>query len=505
VNDPLKEQALLRVQLAEELDSYQHDPLGFVENMFQWGQGELKGCQPEQWQSEYLDDLGKQLRSGQGDNLKYVGDAIQKAVASGNGIGKSALVSWLILWSLSTMEDAMGVVTANTQNQLKSKTWAQLGKWYRFFLAKHLFVYTATAIHSADPAHEQTWRFDAIPWSKSNPESFAGLHNQGKRVILIFDEASAIPDIIWETGDGCMTDSDTELLWFAFGNPTRNIGRFHACFHKQAHRWQHQQIDSRKVTLTNKTKIEAWVKDYGEDSDYVRIHVRGVFPRTGDRQFIGSELVEEARQRVLGFHSQDHAPKILGVDSAWTGEDEIVCTMRQGLACKVLWVQAKNDDDVALARRLAQTEDEEKADAVFIDFAYGTGLYSVGKAWNRTWTLVQFGGEAIKKDRYFNKRAEMYGLTRQWLKDGGALPDDPRLHEELCAAEEVFREDGKIQLEKKEDIKERLGFSPGRADSLVLTFAANVKKKAEYPQPEARVKGRAEFARPHEYDPMSGV
>src|SRR5690606_38633063 len=112
-----------------------------------------------------------------------------------------------------------------------------------------------------------------VPWSERNTEAFAGLHNAGKRIIVIFDEASAIPDIIWETTEGALTDVDTEILWFVFGNPTRNTGRFRDCFDggKFAHRWRQQKVDSRQVQRTNKKEIEDWIADYGLDSDFVRV------------------------------------------------------------------------------------------------------------------------------------------------------------------------------------------------------------------------------------------
>src|SRR5207344_1845673 len=103
-----------------------------------------------------------------------------------------------------------GRVTANTEKQLRTVLWSEVDKWHGLFIARHLFKSTATAIYSADPAQEKTWRIDAIPWSIDNPEAFAGLHNYGKRLIYIMDEASAIADKIWEVVDGAMTDANTE-------------------------------------------------------------------------------------------------------------------------------------------------------------------------------------------------------------------------------------------------------------------------------------------------------
>lgn len=456
--------------LIEFLADFSADPLGFVKYCFPWGKGDLKDFTgPEDWQAKLLADVR--------DGLRTPFQAIQIARASGHGIGKSTMVAWLILWALSTFDDTKGVVTANTDTQLKTKTWPELGKWHNLFIAKHLFTYTATAIYSVDPKHERTWRIDAIPWSKSNPEAFAGLHNKGRRVMLLFDEASAIPDAIWEVAEGALTDSETELLWFAFGNPTRNSGRFFECFHRMRHRWNTAQIDSRLVKITNKEKIAKWIEDYGEDSDFSRVRIRGVFPKVGDRQFISQDVIFAAKGREMPEASYMSHPKILTLDSAWEGGDEIVCGLRQGLAYKQLWVQSKNDNDADLARRLSYAEDENQASAVFIDQGYGTGVYSFGKELGRKWMLIPFGGEALNKSQYLNKRAEMWGLCRDWLRNGGAIPNDERLCEELASPEQVFREDGKIQLEAKKDIKERLGFSPGRADALVLSFAMPVQGK----------------------------
>ena len=159
-----------------------------------------------------------------------INQAIQLAVASGHGIGKTALVSWIILWAISTKPDARGVVTANTETQLKTKTWAELGKWFHMFIGKDFFSLTATALFAKDSAHERTWRIDMVPWCERNTEAFAGLHNKERRILVVFDEASAIPDVIWETTEGALTDANTEIIWCVFGNPTRNTGRFRECF-----------------------------------------------------------------------------------------------------------------------------------------------------------------------------------------------------------------------------------------------------------------------------------
>jgi hypothetical protein len=458
-------------KLRDDISACSRDPYKFVLYSFPWGKGDLVGCTPEDWQVSLL----KRVRDG----LISYQDAILEAIASGHGIGKSALVAWLILWALSTFEETRGIVTANTQLQLMTKTWPELSKWYNRFIARHWFVLTATAIYSAVEKYEKTWRIDAVPWSRNKEmqtEAFAGLHNKGKRIIVIFDEASAIPDAIHEVTEGALTDDDTEILWFKFGNPTRNTGTFHAAFHRLKHRWHHEQIDSRNVRISNKKQLNKWIEDYGENSDFVKIRVKGEFPAVGDRQFISTALVDAARGKHLGVDKYDFAPVILTCDPSWTGSDELVIGKRQGLAFSILKVMAKNDDDTLVAGFIAGYEDEFQADAVFIDLGYGTGIYSAGKQMNRRWTLVSFGG-ASSKPGYANKRAEMYGDIRDWLKEGGALPDDAQLCEELPSVEAETRMNGEIILESKEDMKERGLSSPNRADALALSFAFPVRKK----------------------------
>lgn len=443
-----------------------HDPYKYVMYAFPWGSGELAAEDgPDDWQRDILQAIGK--------GLLTPNQAIQIAVASGHDIGKSALVAWIILWSMSTCEDCKGVVTANTENQLKTKTWAELAKWHRLAINKHWFKLNATALVSVEEGHEMTWRIDQVPWSETHTESFAGLHNKGKRVILLFDEASAIPDAIWEVSEGAMTDTDTELIWCAFGNPTRNTGRFKQCFDKFRHRWITRQIDSRTSRHTNKAKIDEWIKDYGEDSDFVKVRVRGMFPSLSAMQFISIADIDAAYGRSLRPEQYMFAPKILTCDPAWSGTAELVVGLRQGLTFSILRTLPKNDNDIQVATMIANLEDEHKADAVFIDGGYGTGIISAGKTMKRNWQIVWFG-EASTDPGCLNKRAEMYRLTKQWLKDGGCIPADPILHAALAALETIGRLDGKIQLQAKKD----MDMDVGRADVLALSFAYPVNPKA---------------------------
>ena len=453
------------------LARFTNDPVGFVKAAFDWEHDPtLKGKSPQEWQLDILQDIK--------DNLLTTKTAIRIAVSSGHGIGKSALVAWIILWSITTYPDSRAVVTANTDSQLKSKTWPEVQKWFHKFILKDLFICTATTLTTKEIAHQKTWQANAIPWSKENSEAFAGLHNQGKRIVLIFDEGSAIEDIIWEVAEGALTDKDTQIIWCVFGNPTRNTGRFFECFHKHRNLWHCRQIDSRTVDISNKEQLKQWVDTYGEDSDFVRVRVRGVFPSASEYQFIPRKIVDEASKRKILEYQVSFAPVIIGVDPAWTGGDTTDIYLRQGLYCKLLGEYQKNDDDMRMANIIAKFEDEYKADAVNIDFGYGTGIYSAGLSMGRRWNLIKFGSKANKKG-FANKRAEIWGETKQWLIDGGAIEDDQQLKDDLTSPEYTINNKGEILLESKESMKKRGLASPNRADALALTFAINVVKKSQ--------------------------
>jgi hypothetical protein len=244
-----------------------------------------------------LREIGEHLRN---PKTRYQPCLI--AVASGHGIGKSSLVAMAISWAMSTCDDCKVVAIANTFPQLQTKTIPEVLKWIRLSINSHWWKLNANSITVRDRDHERLWRTDFIAWSENNTEAFAGLHNRGKRIVLIADEASAISDKIWEVAEGALTDEDTEIIWIVLGNPTQNTGRFRECFGRFKHRWKRFQIDARQVEGTNKAQLEKWVEDYGEDSDFVRVRVRGEFPRAGSNQLIGNDAVASCRKyKAQGF------------------------------------------------------------------------------------------------------------------------------------------------------------------------------------------------------------
>jgi hypothetical protein len=481
---PVKEMPPFVAQLLEDLSRFSCDPLGFVMWAFPWGEPNTpleSMTGPEQWQREQLERIGKRLVEG-----GPAGCVIEEDVSSGHGIGKSAMVSWMILWAVSTFEDTRGVVTANTDSQLRTKTWAELAKWYEMFLGKSLFTLTATSIYLAgDKVREKKWRIDQAPWSKENTEAFAGMHNMGKRILVVFDEAAAIDDHIYEVTEGALTDANTQILWLRYGNPTRTSGRFfNNC--TRGKRNTYTRVDSRTVSFSNKAQIQAWVDDYGEDSDFVRVRVKGQFPRAGYSNFISPEIAQAAARRRLDPVTYRAFPKVLSVDPARFGDDMSVITLRQGL--RVYWQMGLSGfDGPDLASRIfeivrkqgqdSQVKVEAGAISCIVYDAIGNGA-DLDSSLRRMPGLpplvaVQWGQPAKDSKQYFNQRSECWGTMRDWLAHG-QIPDDSQkedgLVNQLTTLDYGYSATFQIQLQSKKDLKKNGGKSPDYADSLALSF-----------------------------------
>lgn len=457
------------VQMAARFHS---DPLGFAQFMYPWSDAATplaKMVGPQAWQAEVLLEVGAAIRS---PNMKG-----RIAIASGKGIGKSALICLIAQWALCTCANTKVVLTAGTEPQLRTKTMTEMAKWFELLLCKHWFKFTATSIYVAepDPEKQKQWRLDAIPWNANNPEAFAGLHNQGRRIVVLFDEASQIADPIWDTTDGIFSDKDTEVIWICFGNPTRGDGRFRET--SSSPRWKFKSIDSRTVSVTDKEELAELVKEEGEDSDYVRVNVRGLFPRVSSMQFIANEAVIEARQRLVDTHLSD--PLIFGVDVARFGSNKSIIAVRKGRDCRTIpWKIMAGADTVEVANAVAQMHEMYRADAIHVDEAgVGGGVVDMLRRMNVPVRGVQAGAKsdranfAIDATNYANKRTEMWGNMREELPRL-ALPDWDDLQREMVSALYGYRNDRDIQLVTKEIMmRQHKVPSPDLADALALTFA----------------------------------
>jgi hypothetical protein len=474
-------------EMLEEIGEVILDPLAYAQRFYPWGEGSLEGSTgPRVWQSEILGYLRDHISN---PATRYT--PCKVAVSSGHGIGKSAFMGMVCNWAMSVCEDCKGVVTAGTGTQLSTKTVPEISKWFKLSYNGDWFDVRATSIRSLDKQHELSWRIDFVTWSAHNTDAFAGLHNKLKLILLIYDEASAIEDPVWDVSEGALTDEETIIIWLAFGNPTKNTGRFRECFGKLKHRWKTYQIDSRTVEGTNKEQIAKWIEDYGEDSDFVRVRVRGEFPRAGSSQFIGSDVVAAARsckaESFLGV------PKILSCDVARFGADQTVIGWRQGRKAVIL-EKLRGKDTAFVGDRIIYWQQQEKPDATIIDGdGIGGGVIDHIKYRGFTERLFEFRGGFPASDpaQYFNKRSECYGLLRDWLNGQVEIPNDPELDIELTALEYGFSNKGQIQIESKDDLKERLPTigSPDCADMLMMSFGVKVAPPPPKPEVEMRYPG----------------
>ena len=479
-------------ELLEFLASFQDRPLDFVYAVFPWGEAGTTLANetgPDKWHIRVLWDLQQ--------GIIDFSEAYRIAVRSGHGVGKSALMAWLILWGIATMVDTRGRVTANTKEQLMRVLWSELSKWHQLFIGRDLFKVTATAIFSMDPRHEKTWRIDAIPWSEENPEAFAGLHNFGKRIMILCDEASAIVDKIWEVLDGATTDANTQIIWVVAGNPTRNSGRFRDCWERFSSLWHTYQVDARESKLSNKKLIAQWAESWGEDSDFFRIRVRGEFPNAATTQLIPLETIRTAQVREV--QSQHWEPLILAVDIARFGNNSSCACWRRGQDARTMPATLWNGLSVVeTAGRIAGMIQEHSPDGVFVDEGgVGGGVVDVLRSLGHQVIGVNFNIPASTRPGgtlVANKRAEMYVALREWMRSGGAIEPSELLSDELLSIEYHYNKKTEIILVSKEDMRSIGKASPDWADALAMTFAFPVAQRSW------RAPGRQMAV---EYDPLS--
>lgn len=491
--------------LRDRLAEFRWDPLGAVMYGFPWGEGELANFKgPRLWQCEELDRLGDHLRDPETRFTTY-----RRYISSGHGPGKTTLLALISWWNQSTFLDAMTRITANTDRQLTTTTSPEFSRWFRLAINSHWFHILTSSIKANDDSHEQTWRIDFVPWSMENPQAFAGKHNAGRRMMFGFEEASPIPAEIFRVARGALTDAGTEKILLAIGNCTLNTGEFYErVFGSMREDGTYRVIDSRTVEGHDAKEIADWLKECNgdEDSDYFRVRARGLYPLGSSGQFIDLETISLAQKRAIYPLATDRL--VAGADFAWGGSDDNVIRFRKGNDARSIppiRVKGERTRDAAvmvgkIADVLGRTYNGEKVAMMFVDGsgvggnagAVVAGVRALG--YNDRIMEVNFGHDAIDSLHYSYRRDEMWGRMKQWLRDSGAIDNDPGLAADL-AKPMLVGNGQRIKLESKDIMKKRLAklgvdsTSPDDADALALTFAMPVapKKKAESNSPRVRV------------------
>lgn len=474
------------LELADEVSKYYSDPYGFVMFAYPWGEpGPLQDEPgPDEIQKEFLLSLGEEVKKRKFDGKLPV-MPIQMSETSGHGTGKSVMGGWLANWIMSTRPHSIGTVTAGTFTQLQNRTWAALQFWTKLCITAHWFEVQARSIHHR--AFPETWKVVAQTCKEENAQSFAGQHARTSTSWYLFDEASEVPDKVWETAEGGLTDG--EPMFFAWGQPVRNTGEFYRiCFGDKTARWNHRRVDGRDSRFTNKELIAQWIKDCGIDSDFVKVRVLGLPPSASELQYIDKLRIDAARKREAFALPDD--PLIAGFDVSGGGKAWNVIRFRRGLDGKLaglppIRIPGEHDPERSqrvgiCAELLHDRRPGHQLAALFIDSAFGAPIAVRLKTLGFTNVYEVNFGSASPDPHCLNMRSFMYMKTKEWLLLG-ALPDDDKLCEQLAIPGYHINNSGKLVLESKEKIQERGEQSPDDADAFCLTFAHSV---APAKQPE---------------------
>jgi hypothetical protein len=479
-NDPTA--LTVEQEIEEFVASCHYDPLRFVLGAYPWGEPGflVDETGPDDNQREFLTALGAEVTARAFDGTTPV-MPVQMAETSGHGTGKSAMLSWLVAWVLSTRPHSDLTVTAGGYAQLESRTWPAIQTWMNVCLTLPWFDVMERGIYSKD--FPSTWKCQMQSCKEQNAQAFAGQHSRRSTSGYFFDESSQVPDKVWEVASGGMTDG--EPMIFAFGQMTRNTGAFYeACFGSEAVRWNHRRVDSRTSRFTNKEKIAREILDYGIDSDFVRVRVLGYAPNASELQYIDKGRIDLARQKTMVALADD--PIIAGFDVSGGGKAWNVIRFRQGLNGDVLppWrLPGEKDPDRSVriakcAELLSDRRPGHQIAALFVDSAFGAAIVVRLQALGYTNVHeVKFGGDSPDSHQA-NMRAYMYAKAKDFLLLG-SLPDDEALCQQLAMPGFHHNTRSELVIESKADMQARGEASPDDADAFVLTFARAVALKAK--------------------------
>jgi phage terminase large subunit len=440
--------------LLEFILRYQDDPAGFVANVY--------GVELDEWQAELMRAVAAGER--------------RISVRSGHGVGKSASVALLCVWALLCFPVVKIVITAPSGPQLYDALYAEVKLWISRLpdaLRPLLDVQSDRVEVTVAPASA----FLSVRTSRAEtPEALQGIHAEEGRVILIADEASGIPEPVFEAGAGSMSGHNCTTV--LLGNPTRTSGLFFDTHHKLADMWRRFH-----VSCVNSKRVAAdFIADmkarYGEDSNAYRVRVLGEFPRRDDDTLIALELVEAAMARDIALDPQ--AVRVWGVDVARFGSDKSVLTKRWGKVVPEKPRAWRGLDLMQLVGAIKHEYDLTPPDAkpseILVDvIGLGAGVVDRLRELKLPCRGINVAeSPAFDPDgQYVALRDELWGKGRAWLEARDCrLPNDPSLLE-LSIPRYTFQSSGKMKVESKSDMKKRGLGSPDYADSFLLTFASD--------------------------------
>lgn len=437
------------------------DPVAFVRENF--------GVEPDAWQADALMAYGDQTTP-------------RISLQACAGPGKSAVLAWCGWHFLACYGDVgehpKGFCTAITADNLKANLWPEFAKWQaRSTYLAGAFTWTSERIYAND--HKATWFLEARTWPKTasaeeQGKTLSGLH--GDYVIALVDESGGIPVTVARAAEQALSTRPRFGKIIQAGNPLSRVGMLGEA--SASEQWKVFRItgdpdDQKRSPRIDIEWARAEIKRHGREDPWVKVYILGLFPPSALNSLLGPDDVRAAMARTVKEGDIAHAPRILGVDVGREGDDPSVVFPRQGMMAHMPRMM-RNWDGVQGAGYVAQKIQDFDVDATFIDNTGGFGGSWIDqlRALGRHPIGIHFAGKA-NDPRYYNKRAEMWFLMAQWVKEGGCLPDVPELIAELSEPTYFFHRD-RLQIEDKDQVKARLHRSPNYADALALTFAAPV-------------------------------
>jgi hypothetical protein len=448
---------------AQLIRRWKLDPVAFVR--------ECLKAEPDPWQEKVLRALVTNQRL---------------AMKACKGPGKSCLMAWVIWWFLVCHKDAKVIATSITSENLKDGLWSELKLWQNNSpLLLELFAWTAERITCKE--RPETWFASARTWAKDadkqqQANTLAGVHADA--VMFVLDEVSEYPEGVVAAAEGGLTSGKNCKIIVA-GNPTRTSGPLYRICTKDRALWWVIEItgdpdDPLRAPRIDKEWARQQIEQWGRDSAFVMVNVLGKFPPGQADSVIGADLASGASRVTLIEAQFTEFPKILGVDPARYGDDRSVLFPRQGLA-SFLPTVFRELSTMELAGQVVRYIEAWDPDYVFVDGnGLGSGVVDRLRELNYDYVIgVEASSKPLRKG-FTMRRDEMWISLRDWLKKGGAIPNDPDLIAELTAPTYKISSDGKLKVESKDDIKKRGLNSPDKADALAMTFASPVQKRPRH-------------------------
>ena len=390
------------------------------------------------------------------------------SVRSGHGTGKTFILANLSNYIGLTEEDAKLVLTAPVAAQLENQLMPEVGKW-----AEKLFplIRPLAEVKAKHAVYGVTRKNKAVARTarKNNSEALAGVH--GSFVLYIIDEASGISNEVFEVIEGALTGD--RYLVVMCSNPTRTVGRFYDSHSNAKFIGQYRRIhlDCEKSANVKDTWIKKMEDKYGRDSDVFRVRVKGEFPKAQTDALFTPEMLSKFFDSKRAI--DDTGLTIWGNDIARYGDDKTYIYKRKGYKGLGFLGWQKLDTMETAARGVKEYNTTyDKPDYLNVDTnGLGVGVFD---------RYNQLGLDGIAQDcnsnfkatdsSFLNKRAEMYHNLRDAMKKGAYSPYDEQLEEELLAVTYSITEKGLIKLSPKDEIKDTLGRSPDKADSVALSY-----------------------------------